>query len=298
MAVKNVTQTMGDNATVDEKGIVAHERYLVTADSTDTPLIAYGASHGGMTVPVYYDLFDIAYPLLRAASIQISRWQDDKSPVFLVEVEFRIVSTEKKPDGGGKWNKKVSSSGVEVVEMLNIDANGNAVRNSNGDIVQDWELVLYDAIISVSFNTDSSSSFIAMENARGLINDSPVTLTITRFGMTYTRTFPAKTLKLGNATWDVDITPDGEGSFNVSIPLIYRHQLNKDGSEIGWAVQTPDRGYRYLAPRDDGKFALTDFLPAIVDLDHGKKLAIGAKQIMIVIDAIKTADFSAFLSGV
>lgn len=288
---------MGDTVAVDEKGIVIRARWLVTADATDNPLIAYGASADGNTVPVYYDLYDAGYPLLRAANIGISRWQDEKSPVFLVEIEYRVVTVEKKPDGGGKWNKKVSSSGLEIVERVTMDVTKHPVKNSFGDITTDFEHVNYDAVIAVSFNTDSSASFTAMENARGRINESAVTLNITRFGVTYNRTYPAKTLKLGNATWDIDIGPDGEGSFAVYIPLIYRHQLQDGANEIGWQVQTPDRGYRYLTKISDGVFQPVK-VEEIVDLDGtGQKLAAGAVQKMILADMTETADFDAFLSG-
>ncbi len=298
MAVISVTKAMGDKLSYDESGIVLTENYLVVGEATDTPAIAYGAvdPNTGVTIRPY-GYSHPTYTYLKVASGDATRKDGELSCVFLVVLVWKSNVLNEQPNNT-KWNKRVSSSGVEVVERVNMDVDRLPIRNANGDLYQaDLEVVHYDEIITVAYNTKILDGLEDLGKARGRVNDADVTLTITRYGRAYTRTFPAKTLKLGNATWEIDVGPDGDGFFNVSIPLIYRHQLDKDLAEIGWKFQVPNRGERYKFVTGTGSVLLPS-KTGIVDLDDdGTKLAPDALQKMIIVDGIDTYDFSTFLSG-
>jgi hypothetical protein len=299
MAVKSVTKKMGDSSTQDENGIVLKENYLVLADAADTPLIAYGAVDPGtsLTVPIYGQTNGV----VRVANLAVDRVGDEKSPLFNVAVEWRSNIFGEPPKDNGLWNKRVSSSGIEIIERVNKDESDFPIRTTVGQLYQaDLELVMYDEMITVRFDTRETGNLLALSKARGRVNDADVTLNITRYGVTYSQTFPEYTLKLGNATWEVNLGSDGNGLFSVEIPLIYRHQLNTQGSEIGWATQIPNRGTRYFIKVGDQKQGPIDTNRGeTVDLDKdGFKLPPDTIQYMLVRRLIKKTDFSAFLKGV
>lgn len=307
MAVTQVTKIRGDDAVEDANGRRLTERFLVYCDVADGPLVVFGAADPttGLTIPSRGDVH-AEDDTLKAQSITPSRWTTENNPCFLVTVQWDNAyrdsfdgQTDPKPPGTNViWNKRVSSSGQETVEDSgNKNVAGLPVKNSVGDIYQqNFPIIRIDRVINVAFNTDDPSRFVEWEDASGRINSDTITLTITRFGVTYTRTFPPYTLKWGDFQWTVDVGTDG-GFFDVTLPLIYRHQLDSDGNEIGWKSQIPDVGTRYYDSAS-GKLVDSPNGQLVHLTDTGELADDGTLQHMIIEQFIESIPFAPLLSGI
>lgn len=292
MAVQSVKKGF-DTASQDENGKRVEVPYLVLLEQGDSAVLALSASAGGDSVPAALS----THPddsLLKLTSKTTERVGGESG--LLIKVVCVYTPSNREQRTGGKWNKRVRVSGIENVEQVNRDANKKPIVNSFPDVYPaSVEKVWYDEEINVSFDSDDID-VIALGDSRGRINSGAVTLNITRGNITYTRTFPAKTLKLGNASYEIAFDPDAEAYWAVTIPLYYRTLKNQSGTEVGWTRLIVDKGIRY---KDGSGNTVTPKDGMEVFLDGtGKKLADGADAILLPFDIEESVDFMTFLAGV
>ena len=297
-APKKIVKQPNDTAGQDDSGQREDVSYIVVMDGPSTPTAALTASiPDGAAVPAYYAPHSDPDDGLVVTSKTAERINNSLT-VFVVKVTYSTLKnewTEPKPPGDNvKWNKTVDVTGVEIVEGVNRDASKKPIKNSFGDIYPaDTDKTYYDEQVTVSFSTDTVD-VAAIGACRGKINSDPVTLTVTKKGASYTKTFAAKTLKCGNASYRVEVTPDGVGAWNVTIPLIYRSQKNQAGTEVGWTRQIVDKGFRYL---DSGGKTVLSETEVLLD-GTGHKLGSSADAILLPVDIEDAVAFAGMLTGV
>lgn len=293
MAAIRIIKLPHDEASVDGTGMREVQQWQVTFDGITSPRAALTASiEGGAAIPAWGTEHDDDSSMF--VTSKTAAREDGARNIFRVVVTYAVPQIgwgEAKPEGENvKWNKRVSVSGVETVEGTNFDTEGDPIRNSFGDVYSsDIPGVIYDQAITVSFNTDTPN-VTAIEACRGKVNDAEVTIALEG----YTQTFPAGTLRLGNATADAEISPTGETSWAVTLPFVYRSQLDPDNVEMGWKTLIVDKGFRY--ENDAGKTIKSE-VEVFLDGD-GKKLPDGDPAVLQVVNNVYEESFTDLLADV
>lgn len=224
--------------------------------------------------------------------------------LFDCQVNWKTVPTNK-----GKWNVRIQVRGVERTEDAHDDNQGNPVCNSAGDPFDPTlKKTYYDEEIAVQYNTlEVDGDQIA--SLRGKISSGEIDMHIP--GYNYTRSFPAKTLKLAKADYECQYG-NGPLFFSVSIVLHYKSQTDDNGQEVGWTSLVVDRGFHVLKPDPDnpGKLKRVPVndregnprtMPAFLDGD-GNELDTTTNPppncVRLNFEIPEEADLSAFLSGI
>jgi hypothetical protein len=293
----------GNSADSGSGGAREVRPYLVEfAETGATPSDALNAKiMSGETVVAQVPPDLSEHPSYPAMKVTAKRAEplDEARRKFVVVVTWSVPEIswgagESNPGGTDvKWNKNISVSGIEIPVLTNTTADGKPLVNSFGDLMGDVETTIYDELITISHNSDvvPSSTIAAL---RGKVNASDITLTITKGGVTRTATYPAKTLKVGNVTYDIDIDSSGAGSFKIVIPLICRSRFDKDGNQIGWQAWLTDKGFRYKD--STGAKVIKSDVEVCLD-GTGKKVAGGAEQHKLTFDIETAADITPLLAG-
>ncbi len=298
-----------DDGGQNDSGFYENQSWRVRFNGLATTRDAVVATDTVRSIPAYYTAHtsDSTMLVLEKTAKQLQGnplWWDVRVVYKRPPVNFGAPPNESS-DSTAKWDVQVEVSGVENQETVDADADGYPLLDSAGS---PFELaipdVLYDEVINVIFKT-RVVSVSALGDARGLVNDASVTLTIS--ALNYTRTFAAGTLKIGNVNYSLAYDANGVVYWNVNIPLLYR-TVTVDGSEVGWAKTPVDQGFYYLSGGDrkrigeDGLTEATDTNPpkatsTLLD-GSGGILGAGEQCVLLPYYVEGTTDFSSLLSGI
>jgi hypothetical protein len=233
--VKHLTK---DTCQQGDKGLEEKQVWRVSYDTFTSPRNALTATYGGKTVPAYREAHpDDATMFVTdksVAAVNESPKMFDVTVTYSIPagINFGEVPPADCTNPDAKWDVTISVSGNELVENVQRCADGTAVANSSFEVFEAVPVVKYDETINVSFKT-RVVDVADLAAARGLVNSDEITLTIS--SINYTRTFSAHSLKMGNVSYDLQIDPDGDPYWQVTMPLLYR--------EGGWERLITDQGY-------------------------------------------------------
>jgi hypothetical protein len=299
MPVTKVRKIMDDAAGHDLNGKWDLWVYEVEfSDQADLPIDALGATDGTTTVPDYF----FQHPTVTTLYLtqKDAKRTERNSRVVRVECKFsRLLSNfEPPPPGGGIWAKRVNVQGVEVVETTNQDVGGTPIANTIGDVyAADLPDVKYDEMITIEFVSDSLDP-TGISAHRGEVNSNDV-----NFGPVdgYSRTFPAKTIKIGNVASELTLDSNGDRAYRMSIPILYRSRFVQcigDGSAVehGWDLIVPNRGYRYFANATTIERTTADVMVYLAE--NGTKLADGDDALLLAFQRSIETDVAALLTGI
>lgn len=239
----------------DESGLREIRIFRVYCDDlaltpTDAMYASVGTGTSMVSVPAYLQSHPTR-PGLSVSSVE-SDFTPETQMTFDVVVTYGVLQgtwTEPKPTGTNvRWNKRIEVSGEPATVLVNHTHYGTICRTSAGKMFEaDFPKELYDEIIVVQFSTDSVPAD-AISACRGRLNRSTINFKLVRNGYTYMRTFPPRTLKGGNITYQYDLTDPSGGAWVINAPLIYRSTKNpNNGDEIGWAFVVLDQG-KFVRP--------------------------------------------------
>lgn len=236
----------------------------------------YYGTVGGVTVPAV----GAAHPINSSLIIQDKSAKRDTSSGkvdpyrFIITAVYSPANFGSGPSGSTTNSKgiRVNISGVEQTILTQLTTDGQQITNAVGDIYPDpIEVTIYDEQISIEYEADSLD-FTKIANARGMVNDAAITLSLPQGTKTFARTFEEGTLLCKSIDYGVTVPKNGEEGdevWGVKVVLLYRFD--------GWDKKIPEKGYRWKLSGG----ALTDWQDSAAYLDEdGYKLAAGSPLVI------------------
>jgi hypothetical protein len=292
MSVVSVTRVFGGNCTSDPiSGKKETVIFRVVFNTPTYKIDALAATDGTTTVPQDLE----THPSDSKLKV-IARSVDDRTNalegagyVMDVSVTYGIptVNFENNPDDteSNKWNRRVRGRGLPVTENTNKSLDGKPIKNSFGDIYpSEIPKTFYDEEIVVDFETNDIAAVIELLiPAQGEINSPQFTMNMpVRGGGTYPRTFPEYTVKLGAISYEDAVDSDGNLTWKVSVPLLYRSNVINE-IEYGHRLTLVDKGRRwYAVDENDDPYEVYNPSGETKDLDgNGFKNADGADAVLL-----------------
>jgi hypothetical protein len=301
---------LGTTAEQTEQGKSQTLRYLVQLSSINTlPAVLIDADDGTTRIPAYRseDSSDTTRILLRK-NVQCP---DENAPLhWWVDCTYSVppaaqFDIELPPVGSnGKWDITLACSGIETTEPSDFDIDGKIIQSSSREVVDPGvSRVIYDEQILIGFKTRTLNGPL-IAAVRGSVNSGSVTLNMPRYG--YARTFPAKTLKLGNIAYTTELDANGLNFFQVTLPLMFRSTFIKakgddSAQEHGWDRLVQDRGFYHIVADAQSRIIDGDgtskVMPTFLD-GNGGILPVGSDAVLLPFVLEPRLNFVSLLAGI